>query len=128
VQERICQLISAGNYINTACRAAGIKEQTYLNWLKWGEEKKAGIYFEFFEAIKKAEAVAEARNVTIIQTAAKDSWQAAAWWLERKHPDDWGRKDQHKITAKESLSLDVSLNPKNKILDRLNNIASSLEQ
>lgn len=97
--------------------------------MKWGEKKQTGIYFEFFEAIKKAEAIAEARNVTIIQSAAKDSWQAAAWWLERKHPDEWGRKEQHKIMSREQVSLEVATtDPKEKILDKINSIASSWEQ
>ncbi len=28
-----------------------------------------------------------------IQKAAADgNWQAAAWWLERRYPADWGRR------------------------------------
>ena len=37
------------------------------------------------------------RNVALIQKAAKDNWQAAAWYLERRYPEDYGRREQHKL-------------------------------
>jgi hypothetical protein len=30
--------------------------------------------------------------VAIIQKAADTTWQAAAWWLERKHKADWSSR------------------------------------
>ena len=94
VQDLICQAIRAGNYARVAAAYAGITEATYYNWLKRGETAKSGLYFDFFEAVKKAEADAQTRNVAIIQQAAKKTWQAAAWWLERKFPNDWGKQVQ----------------------------------
>ncbi len=34
------------------------------------------------------------RNVAIIQHATQDTWQAAAWWLERRFPEDFALR-QH---------------------------------
>src|SRR5918992_5460337 len=87
--ERICYMIAAGNYNHVAARAAGIAEGTSYRWLQEGESAQSGIKREFYEAVKKAEAQAETRNVAIIEAAAQQSWQAAAWWLERKHYDRW---------------------------------------
>lgn len=123
MQERICQLISAGNYIKTACQAVGISEQTYINWMEWGEKSRKGLYFVFFEAVKKAEAQAIARNVAVIQAATKDNWQAAAWWLERKHPQDWGKKERHEHVGKDGEAIQLDIDPKEKLLSRLQNIA-----
>lgn len=93
--KRICDILRAGNTRKTAYTCAGISDQTFANWL---------LDLEFFDAVKKAEAEAVVRNVTIIQEAASKSWQAAAWWLERKHSEDWKeRKD-----VKESLDVTVS--------------------
>ena len=81
----LIKYIEAGNYQKTACEAVGISEETFYTWMK---EKP-----EFSESIKKAESKAIARNVMIIQKAAQTSWQAAAWFLERKDYERWGRKE-----------------------------------
>jgi len=125
LQEQICRLISAGNYIKTACQASGISEQTYNNWKKWGEQRGKGEYSEFLEAVKKAEATAIAKNVTVIQLAARESWQAAAWWLERKYPRDWGRKEHMEPPTKTNAPV---TDAKSKLLTKLNDIASNLRE
>lgn len=38
-------------------------------------------------------------SVGVIRHAARDTWQAAAWWLERRYPDEWGRKDRITVQA-----------------------------
>ena len=94
----ICTAIRAGNYAEVAARYAGISEATYYRWMqRGGEDSGAGKstrYCEFREAIKKAEADAEVRAVSIIQDAMPDSWQAAMTYLERKYPQRWGRGDR----------------------------------
>lgn len=102
VQERICQLLKLGNTFRTACEVAGIGASTGLEWRQRGEDRHASregdaAYAEFAGAVRKAEEEAAARNVGIIQQAAKQSWQAAAWWLERKFPGEWGRVDRHAL-------------------------------
>lgn len=108
---KIVQAISAGNYGEVAARYAGIDPRTYYRWLERGRAertRRAGPhdsracvvnldeqpFYQFCQAVEKAEADAEARNVAIIQTAARETWQAAAWYLERKHADRWGRRDR----------------------------------
>lgn len=47
-------------------------------------------------AIEKAEGEAEATYTKLVADAAVSpkNWTAAAWWLERRHPDDFGRRDR----------------------------------
>ena len=97
LQEKILLHIRAGNYIRTACMAVGISEQDYFNWVKWGEQRRKGVFFEFFKAVKKAEAEAEARLVTIVNLAGPSNWQAAMTMLERKYPDRWGKRERHDV-------------------------------
>lgn len=110
LQEEICAAIRAGNYIEPSAARAGVDKSSLYSWFK-----KAGVeldrvrrgrdkgrncrvsarlqpYVDFLEAVKKAEAEAEARDVAIIAKAALKQWQAAAWRLERKHYTRWGRK------------------------------------
>ena len=47
---------------------------------------------EFQEAVKAAEATAEARAVAVIVGAMLEDWKASAWYLERKNYKRWGRK------------------------------------
>lgn len=107
IQKQIIDLIRAGNYIETASSCVGVNKSTLYEWLKRGarEKQKNGdkinkseqIYVEFSNAVEKAIAEAEARDVLIIQKASQTDWKASAWRLERKFPNKWGRKDH--ITA-----------------------------
>jgi hypothetical protein len=54
---------------------------------------------DFLEAIKKAEVEGEAALVGIIRNAAEKTWPPAAWLLERRHPDRWGKKIKSEVTA-----------------------------
>lgn len=106
VQEKIVQAIKAGNYIETAAAYAGISKSTLYDWLKRGEREKQRvaknpryrirksekIYVDFSDAVEKALAEAEMRDVLLIGKAAEEQWQAAAWRLERKFPERWGRR------------------------------------
>lgn len=90
VTERILEGLRAGAYAETAAAAAGIGRSTLYRWLQLGEDPDAPAEFrEFRDAIKRAEAEAEAEALEVILAASRKSWQAAAWYLERRHPDRW---------------------------------------
>ena len=119
---KIITAIRAGNYIETAAAYAGINKSTLYEWLKRGEREKQRvaknpryrirksekIYVEFSNAVEKALAEAEIRDVAIIAKAAEEQWQAAAWRLERKFPDRWGRK-KFDIDMKHSGDIEVEI-------------------
>jgi hypothetical protein len=75
-----------------SCKAAGITHNTLIIWL---EEKH-----DFHDAVKKAEAVGEdlikdmARRGIIEKFATQ--WQAAAWYLERRYPDEYKNRTEIK--------------------------------
>jgi hypothetical protein len=94
MQDRICQLLRAGCYAERAAAASGIDQSTFYRWLQRGEQEEDGLYREFRDAVKSAEAEAEARAVTIIQLAMPGDWKAAMTWLERKFPERWARRER----------------------------------
>lgn len=100
-------LIKLGNYNVTVCQYLGIGETTWYRWLQEGREAERGLKREFWEAIKRAESHAEIRNVQVIQQAGQDNWQASAWYLERKFPDKWGRKDRLEAELSHSGKVDI---------------------
>lgn len=116
VQEKICAAIAAGNYDIVAARYAGISDTTFYRWLKEGEEAANGIKHGFWVAVKDAGAKAEVRNVALIENAASFTWQAAAWWLERKYSDRWGRRERLEHVGDAGGPMEVTLK-----FDRPNN-------
>jgi transposase len=85
-QERLCQAIELGATYAHACNYAGISYETFRRWQR---ENSA-----FHDAIKMAEGKATVGWLAKIEREADNgSWQAAAWKLERRYPDDYGRRD-----------------------------------
>ncbi len=105
--QKVENAIRSGNYAKVAAQYAGISERTFYEWKATGErdiEKgDTTLYSQFFLSIKKAEAEAEVRNVSIIQAEAANTWQAAAWYLERKYKDRWSRREE--LTGKDGTPI-----------------------
>jgi transposase len=74
-----------------AAARAGVGLSTLFSWLKTGRKAKCGPYREFLDGIKKAEAEAVAARLATISAAGNaGTWQSAAWWLERRYPEEFG--------------------------------------
>lgn len=132
LQHIIVKAVRAGNYMETAAAFAGLHKSTLYDWLKRGAREKDRVskdprlrirkselpFVEFSDALEKALAEAEVRDVAIIGKAAEEQWQAAAWRLERKFPERWGRKEQiqheGKVTVErnDEISQAVLQNPR----------------
>jgi hypothetical protein len=80
----ILNALRVGNTRRASAAAAGISHELFYQWLA---------DLTFLDAVVKAEADAELRFLGQVATAAKQSWQAAAWWLERRKHEDYRRMD-----------------------------------
>lgn len=109
--------LRAGNYFEHACAYAGLAPSTVYRWLERGRIEAASIqngnqpnpeeaeYLDLCNTIEKARADAVVANVAIIQNAARNgTWQAAAWWLERTMPQQFGRQLKAEVTTNDSSS------------------------
>jgi hypothetical protein len=108
------RLISEGHYAIVVCTYLGISEASYYNWLQKAkidiEKNKKTIYVEFLESIKEAESKAEMRHLQSIAKASADgTWQASAWFLERKHKDRWSTKQEVQLSGDEEKPILVKL-------------------
>ena len=105
LQEDICGYIENGASFKDACLLANIDITTFCNWRKQGKidegNNKDSIYSNFSKATKKAEATFKIYHVQQITKASREQghWQASAWLLERKYPDEYGKYDRLKITG-----------------------------
>lgn len=137
LQDQICRVLRAGNYIEDTCAYVGIAESTFYEWVRRGErgwkiDREAG-YSEFSEAVKKARAEAAVSSVARIRKAAQGElevkrkvttksdgtqviettlqppqWQADAWYLERSYPHRWGRRVmQQEITGEDGGEVTI---------------------
>jgi hypothetical protein len=82
--DKIVQALKLGATHRLACLYAGIDPSTFENYM--------AKYSDFSDAVKSAEGYAAIQWLAKIEKAANDgTWQAAAWKLERRHPEEYGR-------------------------------------
>ena len=91
--DEISKLIGGGLTNKDACAIVGISEASLYKWLK---EPREGLEIELFKALEKARATRKAFLLqTITRAAQGGTWQAAAWYLERQYPSEYGRPDRY---------------------------------
>ena len=85
-----------GAYLETAAAYAGISRSTLFAWLKQGRSDEGDYtddpYGRFALRVDKALATSELRDLGLIEDAAGEIWQAAAWRLERRWPERYSRR------------------------------------
>jgi predicted DNA-binding transcriptional regulator AlpA len=111
IQSKIVKAIRAGNYIETAAAYAGISKTTLYKWMQKGSRKEAPRYAAFVNAVERALAESEVRDVMTIGTAAeRGDWRAAAWRLERKNYERWGKREVYDLNL--DGEMEISESPK----------------
>jgi hypothetical protein len=98
---RITDAIAVGATYQLAAQYGGISYETLR---AWAIDKPA-----FSDALKEAEGRAVVRWLEKIEAAANDGvWQAAAWKLERRYPQAYGRR-VHEVTGADAGPVKFTL-------------------
>ena len=100
VHAAIIESVRDGAYLEPAAEAAGVSASTVRGWIRRAEDHPADCgaeFLEFLTAYKKARAEAEIDAVRVIRGASLNTWQAAAWYLERTNPKRWGRQQRVEV-------------------------------
>ncbi len=125
-RSKILLALGQGNTYEASALYGGVGYSIFREWMKRGEEETEGEFSEFFKAVKKAEAEAEIHSIARIRSAASGQrvliaetvrvtpegeqgternyqyappqWQADAWFLERRKPQDWARRERHDVS------------------------------
>jgi len=126
LQARLVEAVEKGNYVCTACDLVGISTPTYYDWKMRGDKGEEP-FSSFLSAIKEAEAKAEDNALQVIQGANKDSWQSAAWYLERRKPDRWGKKERIEHSGNKEKPVALSIDYKKLKDDDLRELDRILE-
>jgi len=102
------EAVEAGNYIETAAELAGISTETLRQWrlrAEAGEEP----FTAFIATLKRLERRAEAKAVANVRAAGRKPqfWAAEMTFLERRHPDRWGRRSESDNAPRVVVQLGV---------------------
>lgn len=99
---KLCNAIRGGVYAETAAQLCGVHKATFYVWLKKGSGTQSGLCKVLNDAVCKALAESEARDVFVIDKAGQlGDWRASAWRLERKFSKRWGRTEKLEVTGTE---------------------------
>lgn len=128
----------SGCYFRDAAKHAGVAESSAYKWLATAEEAEPDaadygreadymnalmgwrICREFSEAVTKTEADAKIGALARIQQAGRNgSWQADAWFLERKYPQEFGRRWQELSAIEPPVEGDDARERLSRLLSRL---------
>jgi hypothetical protein len=102
--EKVLEAMRLGNTMPAAARQCGLNPETVHYWLYNGRKdpEKYFEYAEFAEKMEQIKAEVQAEMVDVVrQTAlsgAPNTWQAAAWYLERSDPEHWSRRDRLSVS------------------------------
>ena len=100
-KRRLYKALRIGASRKMAAQYAGISYELLRQWMRRGEQEARGEFVVFLAALKRAESEACMKALEAINGAMETRWQAAAWMLERRYPEDWGRNRIIQHEAKE---------------------------
>lgn len=116
----IYEALRTGLPIGKAIELAGLDRSTYYRWMQKGKDKRNPVHVRFRNHVKRIHAELEMEKLNNIRKVAKEGyeitetsirynktgrielmktvkkigscWQAAAWFLERRFPEEYSRK------------------------------------
>jgi hypothetical protein len=110
--EPLEEYLRDGMFFKEACRLVGVSPTTVGKWVRAGQhDLQAGRETSNAEfAVRVTQAIEYAKHDRIkrIAEAAEKNpafWTADAWWLERRHPEEFGRQDRINMNLNGNLNL-----------------------
>jgi hypothetical protein len=112
IRETILSGIRIGTGEYRAAQLAGISPQTYRRYLRQGEadmdEGRRTKAAEFVGAVRHAVAhIGKLMEGSVVRAALHDrDVKAAQWWLERRLPEEYGRRDTIAIEVRQQMTAE----------------------
>jgi hypothetical protein len=102
---KIIEFIRKGSTYKCAAGCARLSYSTFANWISQGKESLENgdldcKYLKFLKDVEQAERECEFEVMQCWKTFIPMSWQASRDFLARRHPEDWGAKEQVDVTSK----------------------------
>jgi hypothetical protein len=109
--KEIADCISIGMSYAATAGAVGVTPETFQNWLNWGKSgEKDLIYSRFLAEVRSAESRLMYDCLTKLRKAADcGKSESVRWLLERRFPQDFGRKNSLELNAT-TQNTNINLN------------------
>lgn len=125
----IIDALKAGNFRQTAAKAAGVSMRSFMDWMAKGERLRKSKFGKFRMMVLEAETQAEMNAVQLILSKAGEDPKHAQWWLSRRYHEKWGDKTKARLehTGKNGGPIEV-IDARNKLIDRLSGLFGALSE
>ena len=92
--KQVVRYVRLGLSNKKSAQAACISEVTFYDWVDKGSNQAEDYpeHAEFYEELTQAQALFEVDAVEAIQNSGELDWKAHAFLLERRNPEDWGKR------------------------------------
>jgi hypothetical protein len=91
--ENFCLKLRVTGSIEAAITRTGIGRETYYRWrCRVREGRGTELEQRFMNAVDKSEREVKMRLEYQLSLHFDKKWRAIAWWLERKYPEEYGRR------------------------------------
>jgi len=90
---KFCDAVQLSGSIESAITLSGIGRSTYYRWR--GKVRAGGgnkLQRRFSQAVDKGEGQIKMMREHQLSKHFEKDWRAIAWWLERKCPNEYGRR------------------------------------
>ncbi len=119
--ETLCQSIQLGNTLRGACEEVGIAYQTLQNMRSTARKieaeglesdsdaYKGTVIWKAYDRFQKAQGAFRKTALLGIQKAGMrhDKWQALAWMLERRFPDEFALTTRAELSGRDGKALEI---------------------
>lgn len=128
--EGITKKITEGMYVTDACATFGIGKDSWYDWMKKAK-REPDIYplcVRFSESIMKAQADCKAYFIEKLKNASVVEWKAAAWYLERRFPKEYGKREQLDISGVDAEADNLKVKTEQDLIDEIKETDSALKE
>lgn len=116
VRDKLLFAISKGGSYQICCGFAGVSYSAFKVWMNKGAavailtDEEIDVhpdkcYYDLMKDVEEAESKAALRWLEKVEKAGEVHWQAAAWKLSKRYPDDYGNTDLKVKVLTEDNSL-----------------------
>lgn len=108
VMDVICKGVRLGLSYERAAESAGLGRTALSRWM--AAEAEGDLRFRgVSDALAKARAEGETRLIARVIKAGEEDWRAAAWILERRHPEHYARMERREVSGPDGGPLRVEV-------------------